>query len=182
MKREKTKQRLRNEVYLLVKPYLLRCIRNRLIAKKIWLDEGEILSVSWDAFLYCIQRYKEHYFLPSHIRIYSGFFLLSYLGRKRLHPSISMDVEKTQRAVEENDAKYSKTLISEYLSLQQFCSLVQKELGEEYVYVFEDALLSMSPSPFHRRTREKELKINHYRYTEAKKVFRQVIAFLLSGD
>ena len=181
IKREKTKNKIRNDLYLLLQPFILKCLKSRLSKKNMWLDEGEILSTSWDAFEYCLERYEEKYFLPSHFRIYTGFYILNHLVYRNL-PNISIDTEDGKRAAEDS-IDGTKLIIGEYLVLKQFYTVIGRELGEEYTSIFEDALMSMSPSCFHRRSREKELKINHYRYTEAKKIFRLIIMlFLLSGE
>ena len=174
-KRELTRNKIRNELYLLVKPFQIKCIKERMAKRKTWLEEPEILSMSWDAFLFWLQRYKEKYFLPFHIRTYTGFFLG---GIRRGEPK-EIYLEESKREVGEVVFECSKEIREDYVALKQFHEFIEKELGREYIVIFEDALMSMTPSNFHRINREKEFGINHYRYVEAKKIFRQMIAFLL---
>lgn len=179
-KGKRGKKKIRNEIFLLVRPFLLKCIKRKLGKRGIWKEETEILSMSWDVFIYCLERYKEGYRLPAHIHIYSEFYLISHFHSENRNRMTY--VEEFEKEPPNMSSDHVRNLISEYLSLRQFYLLVEKNLGDDYAKIFQDALCSMTPACFHRVNREKEIGVNHYRYVEAKKVFRQVIIFLLAKE
>lgn len=179
-KGRRSKEKIRNELFLLVQPFLLKCIKRKLGKRGIWKEQPEILSMSWDVFLYCLNRYKEGYSLPAHLYIYSEFYLISYFHTENKNKIAY--IEECGEKVTDRASDHVRNLINEYISLKQFHALVEKNLGDDYARIFEDAMMSMTTARSPRISRQKELKIKYARYIEAKKVFRQIIIFLLAKE
>lgn len=174
------KCRVRNKLYLILRPYLLIWVKEGFRKKGKWEEDGYILSLSWDTFLYSLSYYKRDGHFITHFRNYSLFYLLSIANINCSLNTNTVPVEEIDKQVDINEVLYfCENVLNDYSTLKKFKRLVEENLRGEYVQIFEDALLSMSPYPPYRINREKELKINHYRYIEAKKVFRTIIAFLL---
>jgi len=174
------KCRIRNKLYHILRPYLICWIKERHKKRGEWEDEGSILSLSWDTFLYCLSYYKRDGNFITHFKKYTTFYIISMFN---INSSLNRKVvvmEEVDRQVEINEVLYfCGNILNEYVAVKKFKQLVEEKLGGDYIKIFEDALLSMSPYNPYRINREKELKINHYRYIEAKKVFRLIISFLL---
>ena len=70
---------LRNEIYALMRTKVVGYIKGVLSRWRRYEDETAILSLSWDAFLFCLDRYDdEKYDVFGHFNTYTRYFLLLY--------------------------------------------------------------------------------------------------------
>ena len=159
---------LRNRLYLELRPYLIKWLKSIYAEKNIFLNDDNLLSISWDCYLFCLKNYVPHKNipLPNHFYSYAKFYVLS--SKKENDKNIEQ--YKENEIKEQNDLSYE--LIDE---LKKF----KEVLPKEYQAIFDDALHSLYGENKDRLKRSKETPIHYYRYCEAKKIMKIFIDFLL---
>lgn len=172
-KGEKNRNIARNDIYLEIKPFMLRWLASIFSNKGVYKDDDEMLSISWDCFEYALQhyKYKKKIPIPNHFYKYSVYFIKNM---------ISKNISKYKEApihelnnLETND--YNEKLYSDLDELKAFRS----ELPDNYKIVFNDALMSLAPGNKDRVNNISTTTLSAVRYQESKKIFKWVISFLI---
>src|SRR3990172_1770098 len=73
----------RNDVWKIVSPYMTKWVKTILSKRNNYLEEGEITSISWDCFQFCLKHFKPDMAipLPNHFYAYSKFYIsMHYSG------------------------------------------------------------------------------------------------------
>jgi uncharacterized membrane protein len=166
----KQKQIIRNNLFFLMQPSIIKWYKDILSKKGLFIEMAELRSKSWDCFEFCLRLYKEEKKIPipSHFYKYTNFFILNSL----ITPLKEEEINHNENNEEIDNFMSVLETVDEF---KMFRSI----LPEEYVSVFDDALMSMAPANSQRLQRQKESGIPIARYQEAKKIFKIVIDFLL---
>jgi hypothetical protein len=162
------KVNIRNKIFVQIQPFMLKWISSILSDWGAYRSKPEILSLSWDCFEHGLLYYKpdKPISVPNHFYNYTRFYLLNDLNSQKDEKEESLDIvkqdplEKIYEGLEE---------------LKNFRSI----LDPEYHIVFDDAVMSLTPSNNSRQSRIKESPLNQYRYHESKRVFKIIIDYLI---
>lgn len=157
------KDKIRNELFLLLREPVLKWMGS-ILRNRNHYSETEMISLSWDCFLFCLKYYKSHLKIPvpNHFYAYTKFFLLTVHPKKHLTGDHSLP-------------DYDLSVFEDLDDLKEF----KKALPKNYALVFDDALMSMSGCRRDRIRRIDETFLKYYQYHEAKKIMKYVIIFLL---
>jgi hypothetical protein len=158
---------LRNELYFIMKKYILIWIKSVLKDKNFYSKE-ELTSLSWDCFLFCLKYYnfKQNIPLPNHFHSYTKYFLLTTFKKNKL--------ESCHEYFKEG-LTYEPSVFEHLDDLKKF----KESLPNEYKCVFDDALMSMSDSNKNKMKRHDSTKLTHTQYNESKKIMKMTIHYLL---
>lgn len=163
------REKLRNKIFIEMLPFLKKWMSGILSKKKVFLSQEEMLSKSWDCFLYSLKHYKVHrgINLPNHFYTYTNFYL------RIIQIDYKEEIDQYHRAltIDWHPENF-------YIHLEEL-NAFRKTLDDEYKMIFDDALMSMMPSNKDKKYRIKESKISNLRYQESKKVFKTIIDFLI---
>lgn len=169
------KDRVRNEIFCTLSLYIYKWLGSSLKKRGIFISKEEMLSVSWDAFEYCMKTYKNREVpLPSHFARNIDYFVIKCINSKNNKTKkngIKVDVD-----VEEYRDKIDSNFDVGIISTGDFLMGFRKFIGKEYSKIFDDVMLGK---------KEKVLVENGkylpiYRYNEAKKIMKQIILYTLS--
>ena len=162
---------IRNDIFLLIYPFLEKWVNSILGKRKIYVENSEMLSLSWDCFVFCLEKYRPEKKIPilGHSYSYTNFFLLSWISKK-YESKNKYDDSELDNQNDKFDIYYEN--IDE---LRRFKDI----LPEDYKQIFDDALLSMAGRPDGKVGYSKSEAYSKYKYQEAKKAFKFVIDFLL---
>jgi len=173
------KEQVRNAFHDLIFPYEIRWIKHLLQKRGKNVNEGEIISLSWDCFMRGFRYYKPHTedIIPfyKHFYTYARFHLLDVWRKQQIEDSyIDYDV-----AIEDIADESDGVVLSDALN---FIQRFRDFLPEQYKIVLEDALLSLVPATqFHQR-RVNEITLSKQKYDEAKRVFSFLVTFILKQE
>lgn len=161
--------KLRNELYTIMEEYILMWMKS-ILKDKNYYSKEELVSLSWDCFLFCLKYYdhKKCIPLPNHFFSYTKFFLLTTFKKDKLllkKEDIITDI-----------VTYDLSIFDHLDDLKMF----KKSLPEEYKIVFDDALMSMADcSNKDKVKRHDPTKLTNTQYNESKKMLKIVIYYLL---
>jgi len=167
------KEKIRNEIFLKMKPHIIKWLSIACFKNGIFLSKEELLSRSWDCYLFCLNSYKyknKTITVPNHFIKYTTY----YVKKSKIREYESTDKELGNIAV---DLKNDK--VFEHL---EGLTAFKKLLPNEYCIVFDDALMSLTLNKNDRICRIKETSLSTIRYQESKKVFKWFISFLIKGN
>lgn len=168
-KEQKERNKIRNEIFINMEPYMEKWISSILANKKIYWSHEEIRSKSWDYFLACLLSYKpeKNIPVPNHFYSYTRFYIANDIAKKE--PNNNSD---------DIDGHPEREKYPVYDHLQELL-IFRGMLSPPYDMIFDDSVMSMVPNRSDRVAREKETGIGYHRYHEAKKIFKVVVQFLL---
>ena len=168
----KEKDRIRSNLFKIFRPTIKIWIISILKKRKVYIPPIELDQKCWDCFAYCLKHYKPGRIPPlNHFYSYTRF--LVSLGSKPAQGN-----EETSQEQDEIVDKETDDLALVYEDIEEL-KFFRRLLPEEYVSVFDDAIMSMAPSKKDRVQRLKEIKIPYAKYHEVKKVFKIVVEFIL---
>jgi|SRR3990167_7190306 len=165
------KNNIRNTLYFKMQMPMSKWIQSVLAQKKVFLGKEELLSMNYECFEFCLDRFKPdgEIPLPNHFYAYTKFFLNTNYIATNNGGIIRMDL--ADREIGE-----SIDLAYEYIDeLKEF----RKSLPKEYYSVYDDAIMSLVDSRQNRLRRLDETPLTYQKYCESKKIFKIVIDYLL---
>ncbi len=163
------KNNVRNALYFKMQLPMNKWIQSVLSQKKVFLSKEELLSVNYECFEFCLNRFKPNAEipLPNHFYAYTKFFLAMNCGQ---HNEI-VCVNLADKEIGE-----SLDLAYEHIDeLREF----RKTLPNEYWSVYDDAIMSLVDSRQNRLRRLDESPLTYQKYCESKRIFKLVIDYLL---
>ncbi len=169
--------KLRNELYAIMEEYILIWMKSILKDKNFYSKE-ELISLSWDCFLFCLKYYDPQKYipLPNHFFSYTKFFLLATFKKDKLLLTKEDVMINTISNTKDDIMAYDLSLFDHLDDLKMF----KKSLPEEYKIVFDDALMSMADCNNKDKVkRHNQTKLTHTQYNESKKLLKIVIYYLL---
>ena len=176
-------QRVRNELFAIILPFMQKWLKSHLAKRKIFLKPATLLSACWEAFCYCLENYHRlEVPMPSHFHRNINYFVLKCLqSKKKLKRRNEVPLEETfamneEDSVDENPIMMSSTSI---ISGVSFLKEFRDSLDEEYKFIFDDALMGSNTRLKIATNDGKDKKISSNRYKEAKKIFQMLTIFLL---
>jgi len=184
-KREGWRGRLRNKIFLLMQENMKNWIKGHLSKWKKYEEETMILSMSWDAFLFCLERYDNPaYDLYSHFNIYTRYFLLlSYISEK--------SKKETERYLEETKIAFYDGLLTvgsegTYDIVDRLSELksFRDKLPIKYHKIFDNTVLGIHPRIAPGKTlisRQDRAELSYYKYYGLREAFKIIINGLLRG-
>ena len=159
------KEKIRNKLFFELEEQIIKWMTS-IMKNKMYFTDTEMKSNCWECFTFCLNHYKpdRKIPLPNHFYAYTKFYLLS------------KTIKKNNENLEDyNENAYDLSIFESLDDLKMF----KKFLPQEYLSIFDDALMSMSRWRKDRVRRLEETPVKYYQYCEAKKIFRIVIDFLL---
>jgi len=172
---KKVKNKKRNRLYDMLQSFIVLEMKRFLKQRKYFMGEGELLSVSWDCFLFALNGYKEknNINIIQHTNKYTTYGMLIHFVNKNKHP---------------RHVPYS--VISEYLirperninlyGIIEELKSIYEELSSEDRIVFEDALLSMTGNKEQRLERREKTSLDINTYREIKNMMKGEISLIVN--
>ena len=173
------KDRIRNEIFCILSFYIYKWLGSSLKKRGVFVSKEEMLSISWDAFEYCMKTYKNREVpLPSHFARNIDYFVIKCLNnkthkKKKGLVKVDIDAEEYNACIEEDfnfDTEVGIVNISDFLfGFREF-------IGSEYAKIFDDVVLGKKD----KVVAENGKYLPIYRYNEAKKIIKLIILYTLN--
>ena len=172
-----TGDEIRNDIFKKMHPYIDVWVKSLLRRYGEYVDVQERLSLCWDCFLFSLRHYRPERKInvPRHFYSYTRFFFLARISKQNKEKKIKIDQPDLNDGVDLVDLEIIYEQLEELTKFREF-------IPDNYQKIFDDALLSMAGSPRDKVCYVKSDAYSQYKYREAKKAFRFVIAFLLQRD
>jgi len=92
----------RNKLYLLIRVDILKWVKSIMRKWNRYEEETELISLSWDIFLFCLGHYKEVAYgikgsIPKHFYEYTRYFLLMHYAKQQ---SVRVPLEELKEVLE----------------------------------------------------------------------------------
>lgn len=172
------KNKLRNELYGIIRPSVEKWVINILSEKKVYVDQNEAVSYAWDCFLHGLKYYKpeKQIPLPNHFFTYTRFYILSEADKILSGNPLITDKNDFEKGEDSScrDLDVALAHLEELRTYRDF-------LPETYTPIFDDALASMLPGK--REWKNDGLSkspVSYKEYYEIKKVMKFTIEFLIT--
>ena len=168
-------QETRNRLFLIMKPYIETWLMSIARRRGVFINEQELISLSWESFLFCLDRYRQGnpILIQNHFFAYTRFFFLRWQVREAKRKSILEDLEDNMATVSFED---------EILLLDEIVKL-KKLIPKEYQIVFDDTLKSMAGENKDKvKTSKKIHGLSMSQYHTAKKIFKVMIEHFLINN
>ena len=162
---KKVKERTRNKIYELMHTYLCKWIMSIYRDWGMFKQKGEVVSLSWEVFEYCLERYTDDYPIPLHFYTYSRYYLLTKL-KGQDGPVLKGYMDGLPEWLKTCETTRGWCAVDKVLDLESFRGIIP----EEYYSIFDDALHSLHPAKQMRRTGVKPSGIHKGEYYRVKKV------------
>ena len=164
--------RVRNEIYLELRPWLITWMKSILNRWERHEDDCELLSLSWDAFMFCLSYYKgNEYAVPKHFFEYTRYFLLNYYAKAE---NVLLPLGELKEILQLVDSPMNE-VFEKLISLQQ----LKESLPERFQVVFDDAIQSLHPDDKENIRTRGNLGFSDSTYRAVKEVLKPVICILL---
>ncbi len=168
-KQEHRRIKVRNELYELMMEDMLLWIRSFIVKWNRFEEQDEMLSLSFDVFLFCLENYKEHYSVISHFYKYSRYYMMNrYAKKDKVRIPIDELKEIMSLGVSPIDGTFEKLL-----TLQQF----REVIPEKYLVVWDDACQSLSEAKQYRVMSKHGM--NQNTYVAIKRCLKPIIKLIL---
>jgi len=171
-KQKEKKIKVRNDLYVLMSKDMDTWIKSILRRWGRNLEQTEIISLSWDAFLFCLKRYDRSKegglskFFFEAIR----YFLLMEFAKKDIVKIEAIELKEILKL----DHSPEAYLFERLLTLQQFRGVIP----EEQLVIWDEATMSLSDS-FRGHLPQKARGMSTESYARLKKVFINIIRLIL---
>ena len=170
---ESWKVKTRNELYLKMKPWMLKWIKAILYKWGKFVTPNELLSLSWDAFYFCITKHNgSNVHLPKYFYDFTRYFLLIEFAKKE-NVHIQVEELKDILQVMPTDHNVAMDLLLTFNQCMQ-------SVPEEHQWIFLDAMQSLCPAPKERLwSWKKDCGISRDAYYQLKRSYKGIISWLL---
>ena len=160
----------RNALFHLLLPFLRRWVKSIAGRRGRHLDEGEVLSLTWDCYYFALGYWRGRD-IPRHFYTYARYFLLAHWAKEEKWDYRDFAEGFLYEPVQGTGAGH----FSQIADLKAF----RDTLSEQSRMIFDDALFSLIPDTRARMNRWKEVGISEYRYYARKEAYRELITYLL---
>ena len=162
----------RNELFLIMKPFMLKWIGSILYRWGKYEYQDKILSLSWDCFEWCFYKYNNFdVHIPVFFYSYSRYFLLNYYAKK---DKVRLPVEELKELIHLVPSHHNMS-IDRMITLMQFRSAIP----EEHLIAWDDATLSLSDQDKQKHISYGELGMSTDSYAKLKKGYKSIIKLIL---
>jgi len=164
---------VRNKLFLIMLPTLMKWVSAWYVRRQSYPAKEEILSDTWDCFLYCVDRYSDwNVPLPSHFTRYINWFLNDKENkiRKVNGPMVRItDDYSNEYGMEDvGDIAASGSIIG----ASSFLGELRSGLDLENQAIFDDALTNSTVN-------KQRLGMPAQKYLAIKATYRKMITFFL---
>ncbi len=174
LKKESSKIKCRNNLYMLMQNDIVGWIKSVLNKWNRYEDESEIISTSWDTFLFCLESYNPVKYNTPIVYFffkYTKYWLFMHYAKKEEGIFLPLEeVEETLGIVDEPQNIVFNKLLQLYK--------LREVLPDEHKIVWDDAFMSLSKSKKYRYS-SKNPGMSSDAYTKVKKGFKSLIEFIL---
>ena len=174
-KQNSRKIKVRNKLYCIMSSDMQMWVKSVLKKWGRYEEPGEVLSISFDAFLFCLDRYlisKENS-LPKFFYDATRYFLLMKYAKSN---KVLLPIEELKEILKlENDSL--NNMFNDMLTISQFRESLTRE--EEKI-VWDDACMSLSKCHMERKEQRKRCGMSTGEYTRLKRVFINQIKLILN--
>lgn len=174
--------KLRNEIHGLMHTKVLGYVKGVLAKWHRYEDEPKLISLSWDAFMFCLDRYDdEKYDVYGHFNTYVRYFLLLHYGRedRELDREVYMDdVKDIILSLRTDDPSVALAKLVELKSFRD--SLMQ----EHQRRIFDHVVVGNHAEMFANLKSDRD-GITCYRYYKnygMKEAFKAIVDHILRGE
>ena len=168
------KIKIRNKLYSFISTDMQVWVKSILKKWGRYEEKGEVLSISFDAFLFCLERYREGFeSLLGHFYEYTRYFLLMKYGKS---DKVRLPLEELQEILRIEDSSINN-MFDDMLTLIQFRDSLTKETEK---VVWDDACMSLSESHMQRNEQRKVSGMSTGEYARLKKIFINQIRLILN--
>ena len=166
--------RARNKLYEELRVWMLIWMKSILSSWHKWEDKDELLSLSWDAFCFCLQYYNNlDVPLPKHFFDYTKYFLLKKYAEKE---SVELSMDELKETLSLIPSDINGTFVN-LLTINQY---IQESVPKKHKAIFCDALHSISNNHMERVWGWKSgCGVSQKTYEQLKKAYRGIILYLL---
>lgn len=127
---------LRNFLFNVLRKDLDTIVRGILSKRGRYLDQGEILSLTWQVYIWFLDKYKEEYPPLPMLRRWTGYFLMGHFNegeKARMTVSLEEALEDGQHHIEGVEYPADFSNVEELMSFRDVCDDREK-------YLFDFAL------------------------------------------
>lgn len=177
LKQKKAVSKCRNELYDLFSYDILTWTKSTLSKWKRYLEKEELLSISWDIFIYCLDNYNPALYahpLPYFYR-YTNYWLFIYFSKK--DEGLFLPIEELEDTLKIVDSP-ENIAFGKLLRLYK----MRETIPDDSKVVWDDAFLSLNNSERKRDNyRSKEIGMGSNTYLKLKRSFKGLIRFVLEN-
>lgn len=178
---EPSRQRIRNELYVSILPFFQKWFKTALSRKGIYLEPNKLLSVSFDAFCFCLDSYSNiEVPFPSHFSRNIEYFILQCMNKKRKLKRIKEEHFDEENISDEQKGDSFNSGMN-IMSAPSILSFIRKNMDDNYKEIFDDAISDKNSEDFLRKKKGGNKYLPLYRYHEARKIFKMIVKILLCG-
>lgn len=166
---------IRNRIFEIVQPDIVNYVRRILRNWKKDQGNGEVQSLSWMSFYYCVEKYSNFEVpLPYFFFAYSRYFMLQHYGRKS---PILLPLEELKEILT-IESTAGSTLFIRMMEVQRY----REFLTEKYHFIFDDAFYSLhNVDKFHLNRWNKDCGFSMETYRHLRRVFKDTILYILKN-
>ena len=172
---EEQRIKIRNEMFSIMINDLFKWVKTELRRRNEYRDRPQLLSWCWDGFHYSLEKFDKSRGIPlvNHFSRYVGFVVQTTLRKEREGCGQVDGLDAAQNVV-----------VSDEGALDFFCDLkaFRCTLDSVHQLVFDDAMGSMHSHTNSKLSRVGTCGLGATGYYVAKKVYQQVIRFLLGVE
>jgi len=170
----KWKAQCRNELYEVLRPWMLRWIQAILKKWGRYEENGELLALTWDAFYDCLERHNgSDVHVPKYFYEFTRYYLLVHYAQKE---DVTVPLEEFQQLL----PHMPSGLASPLTKLIDVYSLLDEAVLGEHKFIFYDAMQSIYPGDKLRVwSWKKDCGVTQTTYAELKKAFKEIIKWVL---
>lgn len=169
---EQFKVKVRNELFMQMRGYLTVWINRSLKKWGRWEEKGEIISMTWEAFMFGIQYHKPHYDnIPAHFYTHTRYYLFTRYAKQ---DSVRIPLEELKMIMNEFPTPENQHF-ERLLTLYQF----REAVPENYRNIWDDATLSLDPQCKNRVCQARGCGIEMTAYRHMRKAFIPIIKLIL---
>lgn len=164
----------RNKIYELISKDIIIWIKSVLAKWKKNETQSEILSMSWDAFIFCLDQYSDYSIpVPKFFSNCTKYFMLNYYAKKE-NVFLPLDELKETLSFVHNPETCG---FERLLTLQQFREIIP----EKYKFVWDDATQSLGSES--RKSKQnslsKEKNMTQATYYGVRDCLIEIIKFII---
>lgn len=164
------KEKVRNDLYEKMMSWMLIWMKSILAKWGKSEYPEELLSMSWDAFMFCLKYYKQGYPLAKHFHEYTKYHLLIKYAKEE---KVSLPLEELKETLSLVETPQN-IMFEKLLTLRQFRDVIP----ERYKIVWDDATLSLS-SKISDRVKTPNHGLDDNLYVKLKESYIPIIKLIL---
>jgi hypothetical protein len=185
-RRNRKKDSIRNDLFLLLLPYLYRWLVSALKKKGIYKGHDELLSLCWDSFSFALDNYTNLSVpIPDHFNRYISFYIRDRWWQKEEQLGMKLTGYGTESAYLDPDIDIADIVHMEdesdtpVFSLEGILKELREYLDSDNRIIFDDAATGAGHNRIRCRGESRVLDMPGYRYDAAKKIYKIMIRFLI---